>query len=94
MNWDFLLRAVATCLALVEVLLRANCGGAEEPVSPSSLEQRLAAYYAPPKEFVGDAGDYRSPLSLADGGRVQSASQWQQRRTERIDVLHSSSSNL
>lgn len=88
MNWIYLLRAVATCLTLVGVLSRANCGDAEEPASRSSLEQRLAEYYAPPEEFVGDSGDYRSPLSLAHGQRVQSASQWQQRRAELLTTWH------
>ncbi|MDA1049639.1 MAG: prolyl oligopeptidase family serine peptidase [Planctomycetota bacterium] len=88
MNGIYLLRAVATCLALVGVLLRANCAGAEEPASRSNLEQRLAAYYALPKEFVEDSGNYRSPLSLAGGRRVQSASQWQHRRVEILASWH------
>lgn len=88
MNWIYLLRAVVTYLTLGGVLLFANCAGAEAPASRSSLEQRLAAYYAPPEEFVGNAGEYRSPLLLADGRRVQSASEWPQRRAEILASWH------
>lgn len=46
------------------------------------LGLRLAKFYSPPDEFVDKLGDYRSPLVLADGKRVDSAEGWAKRRAK------------
>jgi len=38
--------------------------------------------FAPPAEFVGKFGSYRSPLLFEDGRKVTTAAQWQERRRE------------
>lgn len=43
---------------------------------------RLAPHFSPPKEFIGQFGNYRSPLEFAGGGLVQSAEDWKRRRSE------------
>ena len=55
---------------------------AQEALSQVELGERLAPYYAPSAEFVGDLGNYQSPLTLDSGQRVSSAKQWQKRRAE------------
>jgi len=83
-----LLRQVTTLLPLVGMLLPAAVVRTHEPSSRASLEQQLTEYYAPPDKFADDFGDYRSPLLFADGRRVESASDWQQRRAEILESWH------
>lgn len=85
---NHLLRTVLTCLTLLCVLLHANYVSGDERVSQPRLEKLLARYYAPPEEFAGDSGEYTSPLLFADGRRVRSPSDWQQRRTEILKSWH------
>lgn len=49
---------------------------------PSSPWQQIAPFFSPPDEWKDNDGNYRSPLLFADGRRVQSAADWQQRRQE------------
>ena len=60
------------------------CGGeiASAPPPP------LAPFFAPPPEFAGDFGDYRSPLKFADGRTVKSAAEWPARRAEILKSWH------
>ncbi len=44
--------------------------------------ETIRGYTAPPVVYRDDPGDYRSPLEFADGTRVESAEDWQRRRTE------------
>ena len=43
---------------------------------------------APPPEWSGKKGDYRSPLQFDDGSRVTDAAGWKKRRGEILDYWH------
>lgn len=49
---------------------------------PAVAQQRLADCFAPPPEFRGVLGDYRSPLVFSNGQPVRDASDWPRRREE------------
>jgi hypothetical protein len=51
--------------------------------------QRLAPFFGPPAELAGDLGNYRSPLTFADGRPVQNAADWRKRRQEILTTWHS-----
>jgi dienelactone hydrolase len=59
---------------------------ADEPAPREHLTRLLAKHYGPPADFVGKLGDYRSPLIFANGKRVESAADWEQRRREIYDL--------
>jgi dienelactone hydrolase len=42
--------------------------------------------FQPPPEWTGQLGDYRSPLRCNDGALVNTATDWQRRRTEILDT--------
>ena len=42
----------------------------------------IAASFAPPGEYAGDLGRYRSPLKFADGSTAATAADWARRRQE------------
>lgn len=42
----------------------------------------IARYFAPPTEWAGQLGGYRSPLKFSDGREVKSAEDWRKRRAE------------
>jgi len=44
--------------------------------------------YAPPPEYAGQFGDYRSPLKFLEGREVTSAAAWPARRRELLDTWH------
>ncbi len=46
----------------------------------------LAEFFQPPSQFVGQLGDYRSPLVSLAGDKVTSAEQWPTRRREILDT--------
>ncbi len=48
----------------------------------------LVPFFAPPPEFAGDFGEYRSPLKFADGRIVNSAAEWPARRAEILKSWH------
>ena len=64
-------------LALALPLVLLNPAAAADP-----LPKSLAPYFAPPADFAGQFGDYRSPLRFADGSEVKTAADWQRRREE------------
>jgi hypothetical protein len=49
---------------------------------------RIAPYFAPPAEFAGKLGEYRSPLLFEDGLRVADAKDWSRRRAEILRKWH------
>jgi hypothetical protein len=51
-------------------------------MEPSASWPDTTPHFQPPPEFVGQFGNYRSPLLFADGSRAQSAADWQRRREE------------
>ncbi len=52
------------------------------------LPPELAPFFAPPPEFAGDFGEYRSPLKFADGRTVKTAADWPARRAEILQSWH------
>jgi len=54
----------------------------------AELPQQLAPHFQPPAAFVEKEGSFRSPLVTKEGNRVQSASQWAQRRQEILDTWY------
>ncbi|MBN9118393.1 MAG: dienelactone hydrolase family protein [Planctomycetes bacterium] len=60
------------------------CGLATAPALATADEPptKLAPYFKPPTELVGDFGGYRSPLKFDDGTDVKAAADWQKRRAE------------
>jgi dienelactone hydrolase len=49
---------------------------------------KLAPYFQPPAESLGDRGDFRSPLKFYDGQMVKSSDDWQRRRAEILAKWH------
>ena len=54
----------------------------------AALKQKLSPYFAPPTEFAGKLGPYRSPLKFADGTVVASPQDWARRRAEILKLWH------
>ncbi|HEY7311792.1 MAG TPA: prolyl oligopeptidase family serine peptidase [Gemmataceae bacterium] len=69
-------------LAGILVGFSGRAGAADDP------GERLAAFFRPPKEFVGEFGSYRSPLKFADGRPVKTADDWRKRRQEIRKTWH------
>ena len=42
----------------------------------------ISQYFVPPAEYVGNYGNYRSPLKFYDGNTVKTKADWQKRRVE------------
>jgi hypothetical protein len=53
-----------------------------------SVRPSIARFFAPPAEYAGDLGPYKSPLVFNDGRRVRSAEDWKERRREILDYWH------
>lgn len=54
----------------------------------ASLPLHAAEPAAPPKEWVGNFGDYRPPLLMKDGRLADTPEKWQTRRTEILSDWH------
>lgn len=52
------------------------------------LWPKLAPHFAPPAEFTGNFGDFRSLLVFEDGRPVETPAQWEERRQELLDLWH------
>jgi dienelactone hydrolase len=76
--------AFAACLAL---LIGSSANGAESPAA-DSLWQKLQPFTAPPAEFAGQFGSYRSPLKFADGSEAKTPEDWARRRAEIAKTWH------
>lgn len=62
--------------------------GSDGPGKHEDLGRRLEKYYAPPAEYAGKYGAYRSPLKFADGAPVKSPHEWARRRQEILATWH------
>lgn len=88
-----------TVIVLLPFVVAAPAGAQEtRPVtSPAPQSQPLATqpcpdiapFFAPPPEFRGQLGAYRSPLRFNDGALVRTPADWQRRRQEILDYWHS-----
>ena len=78
--------SVTDALLIATSLLAASLLGFVTPLfaedSPTDAWRGIAPFFSPPKQFVNDFGDYRSPLRFADGRPVRSADGWKKRRSE------------
>lgn len=43
---------------------------------------KISQYFTPPKEYINEYGDYRSPLKFYNGDLVSTKADWQKRRVE------------
>jgi hypothetical protein len=83
--------AFSSPLAMVAHLALLACTlGSQEAsaAAPSALTKEEAQWCRPPPEFVGQLGEYRSPLKFLDGTTVKSAEDWQRRRREIRETWH------
>lgn len=70
------------------LLLNAGFALAAEAAEVSALPEPLRPLFAPPAEFAGDLGRFRSPLRFDDGGEVRNAADWAKRREEILRAWH------
>ena len=54
----------------------------------NKLWKQIAPFFAPPNEFKGDLGNYKTPLKFYDGRPVKTANEWQTRRQEILKTWH------
>src|SRR6266446_9675129 len=73
--------------ALTALFFRLASGVCAED-SAAPIWPKLAPFFAPPAEFAGDFGTYRSPLKFADGRTVKTAAEWPERRAEILKSWH------
>lgn len=56
--------------------------------SKKEIWKEIAPHFSPPDEFKGKFGNYRSPLTFYDGGKVKNRRDWQKRREEILSRWH------
>jgi dienelactone hydrolase len=61
---------------------------AEQPQPGSDLWTKLEPYTAPPAEFAGQFGSYRTPLKFSNGTNVKTPEDWTRRRQEILSSWH------
>jgi hypothetical protein len=54
----------------------------------SETWKKIAPYFAPPPQYAGQFGNYRSPLRFDDGTPVKTPADWQRRRQQILDYWH------
>jgi hypothetical protein len=59
-----------------------------QAADPAPPPKALAPFFKPPEEFAGKLGDYKSPLTFADGRTVKKADEWPKRRQEILKTWH------
>ena len=70
--------AAVVSLALPISMIPASVRGQDA----ERIWSQIAPFFGPAEEFIGDYGDYRSPLKFYDGRPVEDAADWQRRRSE------------
>ena len=58
------------------------------PLERASSRNEILSFFAPPPEWVGDFGAFRSPLLFRDGAQVRNAQEWKRRRAEILEGWH------
>jgi hypothetical protein len=56
--------------------------------SATGIWKELAPFFAPPNEYKGEFGSYRSPLKFYDGRTVTTVQDWKERREEILGQWH------
>lgn len=81
-----------TAIAHLHVVIEAaDLANADPTMVPDSLRLQprdLDKFFAPPQQFAGDFGSFRSPLKFADGREVRTPDEWQARRKEILTTWH------
>ncbi len=75
------------CLPILAAALAVS-GAAPAAEWDGDAVERLAPFFRPPAELIGDTGNYRSPLKFADGRPVKNADDWPKRRQEILKTWH------
>jgi hypothetical protein len=52
------------------------------------IPEKIASFFSPPPEFVGDFGNYKLPLRFYDGRPVKTLADWKKRRQEILTTWH------
>ena len=63
-------------------------GGMSSSVLAADPFEKLEPFFQPPKEWAGDLGTFKSPLTFYDGTRVKTPADWPHRRQEILDKWH------
>src|SRR5205823_5651564 len=91
-NWFLLMGLLAAIAVMIssettqeKPQTRASNDATQSGASAPAIPRDIAPFFAPPSEFAGQYGDYRSPLKFRDGSEVKSANEWKHRRAE---ILH------
>ena len=80
------LKNYAGLIALGLIVCAQGMTAAEEQTG--GTWRRLAPYFAPPPQWTGDFGTYRSPLRFYDGRPVTTPAEWSLRRREILQRWH------
>ncbi len=70
------------------VLCLIFAGGLASSVFAADPFEKLEPFFQPPKEWAGDLGTYKSPLTFYDGTPVKTPADWTRRRQEILDEWH------
>ena len=81
-TFPFLILAFLTLGGGVSVAADAPAAAPAKPGTDSDVWKSIAKHFAPPPEFAGKFGSYRSPLLFDDGSPVKTPQDWQRRRQE------------
>jgi dienelactone hydrolase len=82
------IRLLVTSLAAT-VLLQTGTSHAQINQALTEPPAEIQGCFAPPPEFAGDPGHYRSPLEFDDGSVVKTSEDWVRRRGEILRSWHS-----
>lgn len=77
--------AEVTASRVLTLVEKRSDGSQHTPVDDSLTSDpwdKISLFFSPPDEWQGKLGDYKSPLTFADGTRVQTAEDWTRRRAE------------
>ncbi|RIK84812.1 MAG: sialidase [Planctomycetota bacterium] len=77
-------KLLAAALTLVAPISAGKVLGQAPRVAWSEMER----FFAPPAEFAGKLGDFRSVLRFDDGSMVETAKDWPRRRAEILKYWH------
>ncbi|MEO2049241.1 MAG: sulfatase-like hydrolase/transferase [Pirellulales bacterium] len=84
-KWPWTFRSISARKARIAQDAPRRAGWIQEKHPPP---EHLAPFFSPPREYVGQFDDFRSPLLFADGTMAHSAEDWQRRRKEIVDRWH------
>ncbi len=84
-EWPWTFRSISARKMRITADAARRAAWASENHAPPT---ELAEFFAPPTEYQGDLGAFRSPLTFADRSVVESPADWQRRRAEILEQWH------